>query len=150
MVIIFSLMIMFIGDIMSSSDRIVLKEEFDIIANDIANRMSAYSSEVYLVNSQTEGAYDSTIVNEGIIYFDLPELVKGKQYRVDVSYNDHMGTIKVTYTANSNVYSTAKFWSDISVEPTTFYSQQGDYKLYLDTTAPNSPSNPLIKVGNNI
>jgi hypothetical protein len=146
MVILFSMMIMTIGNVMDTTDRIVLKEEFDIIANDIANRISAYSSEVYIINGS--GTDDCTFVDDHVVYFDLPELVQGKQYQVSIDYDtdENQGTVKVTYEKNVNVYSTAYFTSKIPVNGTApFYSQMGRYGIILD----KSKSPPEIKVVNN-
>jgi hypothetical protein len=145
MVILFSMMVLTIGNIQTNSDRIVLKEEFDIISNDLANRISAFSNEVYLSN-QT-GTNRQVIVNNNIVYFDLPELVQGKQYNVSITYNDtaipYSGTVRVTYMSNVNVYSTATFYSHIPVNNSSFYSQQGKYYIFFEKASGQ------IKVRNN-
>lgn len=131
-VILFTIMMLVIGNIISSSDRIVLKEEFDIIANDLANRISAFSSEVYL--NDHKGSFDSTVVSDKAAYFDLPEPVKGRQYQVDITYDQgsKIGTVKVSYVSDSNVYSIATFPSEIKVEQYSFNSHQGKYEIYYD------------------
>jgi hypothetical protein len=143
MVILFSLMIMTIGNVMNNTDRIVLKEEFDIVANDLANRITAFSDEITLTK-QTAGINSTTTVDSHTVYFDLPELVSGKQYVVDVSYNNTLksGTVTVTYASNINIYSIATFNTTIPVNSCHFYSQQGKYGIYY-------LSNNTIDVGNN-
>lgn len=143
MVILFTIMVLIIGDIQSNSDRIVLKEEFDIISNDLANRISAFSSELY-ISDRTE-TYRQVTVSENVLYFDLPELVNGKQYNAIITYDSDLdiGTIKVVSMDNVNIYSTATFYSQIEVQDSSFYSQQGKYSLYYDDT------DKEIKVRNN-
>lgn len=138
-VILFTILILLIGNIMDVSDHIALKEEYDIISNDVANRISAYSSEVYL-NDQ-RGVYDSTVVSVESTYFDLPEPMSNKQYQVDVDYTPAAGakpeywTVKVSSTSDSSIYSTATFTSNIDVRtPVSFNSHQGQYRIYYDRT----------------
>jgi hypothetical protein len=128
MVILFTLMLLFISNIISNSDRTILTEEYDIIANDVANRMSAFSSEVYL-NDQ-KGSYDSTVVENHVVYFDLPEPINNKQYQVEISYTNKMGTVRVSYVSDSTIYSIATFYSYIPVEDNSFNSHQGRYSIY--------------------
>lgn len=133
MIILFSMMVLTIGNIQTNSDRIVLKEEFDIIANDLANRISAFSNEVDL--SEQTSTNRQIIVNSNMVYFDLPELVQGKQYDVSITYDPslHTGTVKVTYMSNVNIYSTAMFYSPIPVDERSFYSQQGRYGIFYES-----------------
>jgi hypothetical protein len=135
MVILFSMMVLIIGNIQTNSDRIVLKEEFDIISNDVANRISAFSNEVYL--SEQTGTNRQVIVDDNMIYFDLPELVQGKQYNVSIIYDPSLntGTVKVTYMSNVNIFSTASFYSHIAVKNSSFYSQQGKYNIYFNKSS---------------
>jgi hypothetical protein len=144
MVILFSLMVMTIGSIMNNTDRIVLKEEFDIVSNDLSNRITAFSDEILM--TQQTGMNVSSTVDDHTAYFDLPELVSGKQYVVEITYDDSLkaGKVKVTYEGNTNVYSIATFNSTVKVKNgVKFYSQQGKYGLYY------YPANNTIDVGNN-
>jgi len=132
--ILFTMMIMIINDVMNISDRIVLKEEFDIISNDIANRVYAFASDVNM--SKNMGLNSSVAVLYHTAYFDLPELIQSKQYRVDITYDEstYIGTVVVTYVSNSNVFSTSTFYSLIPVEEAHFYSQQGRYGIFYNST----------------
>jgi hypothetical protein len=97
----------------------------------VANRISAFSNEVYL--SEQTGINRQVIVDNNMIYFDLPELVQGKQYNVSIIYDPSLntGTVKVTYMSNVNIFSTAAFYSHIPVKNSSFYSQQGKYNIYF-------------------
>lgn len=132
MVMLFSIMVLTINNVMDISDRIVLKEEFDIISNDVANRISAFSSEIYLNNKMNMNS--TTLVDNQRAYFELPELVRGKQYKVDVTYDNSLryGKVVVSYASNSNIYSSTTFTTMLPVSNTSFYSQQNRYDLYYD------------------
>jgi hypothetical protein len=129
--ILFTILLMSLQDLTNNTDRVVLKEEFDIISNDIANRITKFSNDV--VNNKYDYASSSITSHEET--FDLPELVRGKQYRVNVTYDDSkdLGTIKITYEANVNVYSIATFQSPVFVNTTSFYSSEKDCKISYDS-----------------
>ncbi len=130
--IIFTIMLLMVQQVLSKSDSIVLKEEFDIISNDVANRLSAFSSEVSL-NGQS-GDDEKASVGHQAVYFDLPGLVRGKQYNVDVTYDSALkkGTVTVSYVSNSNIMSRATFYSETGISHCNFNSQAGRYRVYYD------------------
>lgn len=132
MVILFTIMMLVLGNIIENGNHVALKEEYDIIANDVANRVSAFSSEVYL-NDQ-KGTYESTTIGSQVLYFDLPEPVNGKQYQVDVSYDagKQTGTVRVSAVADSTIYSTATFRSVKTVAQSSFNSQPERYEMSYD------------------
>jgi hypothetical protein len=145
MVIIFSIMLLLISDISNTTDRIVLKEECSIIANNIANHLSDFSNEIYMTN-QT-GTNSATLVQGHVIYLDLPEFTQGKQYKVDISDANITtpGNVIVTYVGNSNVYSNASYKAMIKVNKVTFYSTQGRY--YVSSSIVNG--SPVVDMGAN-
>jgi hypothetical protein len=65
------------------------------------------------------------------VVFSLPQLVKDKQYNIDVDYDstNKKGTVTVTYVSNSNIFSKANFYSDVEVNDVSFNSQPGQYSL---------------------
>jgi hypothetical protein len=115
-----------------NADRIVLKEECDIIANDVSNRISTFSSEVSL-NDKISSNFITDIQGQ-VAYVDLPTFGQGKQYKVSITYDNiaHSGEVTVSYASNSNVYSIATFNSTKPVKEGSFYSTTGRYGLYYD------------------
>jgi hypothetical protein len=132
-IIVFTVMLLLIQDIQDRSDRIVLREEFDIISNDIANRLSAFSNEIYL--NEQAGDDEKADIGDHSAYFDLPELVKGKQYEVKIRHDaGNKYTVTVTSTSNSDITSSATFYSaaydsNINIREVTFNSQPGRYEI---------------------
>ncbi|BAI60335.1 conserved hypothetical protein [Methanocella paludicola SANAE] len=142
-IIMFSTMVLLLNDIQNRTDRIVLNEEFEIISNDIANRLSTFSSELYLnqhmdddekaiIDDQNAGRPDQEI------YFDLPELVKGKQYNVKIEHiSGNIYTVTVASTSNSDIVSKTTFSNKaqddlISINEIEFNSQPGKYMISYD------------------
>jgi hypothetical protein len=129
--VLFTIFLLLIQNTLDTTDRIALKEEFDIISNDIASRISAFSSENSLAGQGT--SISTTTVNEQKVIFSLPQLVNGKQYNIKIEYyGDDSGKVIVTYVSNSNIYSEATFYSTVEVEPVSFNSQPGQYSLVYD------------------
>jgi hypothetical protein len=133
--VLFTIFLLFIQNTLDTTDRIALKEEFDIISNDVASRISAFSSENNLAGQST--SISNTVVDEQKVVFSLPQLVNGKQYNIKVDHptGTNQGTVTVTYVSNSNIYSTATFYSDLNVKTnpaSSFNSQPGQYSLTYD------------------
>lgn len=137
--VLFSIIVLLIANMRSVSDSIALKEELDIVANDVADRLSAFTCNAYM-NSQPDVNSTAIIQGQGV-YFDLPELVEGKQYNVNITYSDSqkVGTVVVSYVSNTNVYSTATFKAMEPVKNVSFNSQDGRYGIYYYTLADGSP-----------
>jgi len=138
----FAIVVLMIGNMKTNSDNIAIKEELDIVANDVADRLSAFTSNVY-INSQPDVNSSAYIYTQGV-YFDLPELVEGKQYNVSISYSstDKTGTVLVSYVTNTYVNSTATFKASVPVTNTTFNSQPGRYGIYYD----NTTGSPVVEM----
>jgi hypothetical protein len=126
----FTILLLILHNTTATADKIVLTEECDILANDISNRISTFSSEVYLTDSTSTSV--STDIDNQVTYVDLPRLVQGKQYKVDITYNSgtHAGKVIVSYASDSTVYSVATFNSLVPVEAASFYSTADRYGLY--------------------
>jgi hypothetical protein len=135
---IFAIVVLLIGNMKTNSDSIAIREELDIVANDVADRLSAFTSNVYM-NNRSDVNSTAYIHGQGV-YFDLPELVEGKQYNVRITCwdNNNTGTVLVSYVSNTYVNSTATFKASVPVENTSFNSQPGRYGIYY-TTSGGSP-----------
>jgi len=133
--VLFTIFLLYIQNTLDTTDRIALKEEFDIISNDVANRISAFSSENELAGEST--LISDTVVDKQKVVFSLPQLVNGKQYNIDVDYDstNKKGIVTVTYVSNSNIFSKATFYSDVEVNDVSFNSQPGQYSLVYSPTA---------------
>jgi hypothetical protein len=126
----FTVLLLIMHNTTDNADRIVLKEECDIIANDVSNRISTFSSEVSL-NDKISSNFITDIQGQ-VAYVDLPTFGQGKQYKVDITYNSgtHAGKVIVSYASDSTVYSVATFNSLVPVEAASFYSTADRYGLY--------------------
>ncbi|MCD1294741.1 hypothetical protein CUJ83_06980 [Methanocella sp. CWC-04] len=132
MSVLLTILLMTLNSVISTSDRLVLKEEFDIISNDFAGRITCVSNEIYM-NGYTDEHTNTTATGYGL-YFELPKLVKGKQYIVNVTYDaaTRSGDVIITYEANSGVTSAASFSSVVPVEETFFYSSDAPGHIYYN------------------
>lgn len=130
----FVILLLIMHNTTDNADRIVMKEECDIIANDIANRISTFSSEVNITDQN--GSNSITDIPSQVTYVDLPTLVQGKQYKVAITYDGvaKSGKVLVSYASNSNIYSIATFSSTKTIKEGSFYSTTGRYGLYYDGT----------------
>lgn len=144
-VVLFSMLLMNLGSIMSKSDRIVMGEELDIAASILSNQLSDYSNELQLSNYAQLFSLAST--EDSARYFDLPEPYGGKQYIIEViddntvypgDPNKHRGIVKVTYAADPTVYSVATFNSPVPVQHETIYCITYNMKISLSIAGGNS------------
>ncbi len=138
--VLFSMLLMNLGSIMTKSDRIVMGEELDIAASILSNQLSDYSNELQL-NSYTQ-LFSLVSTEDSARYFDLPEPYGGKQYIIEVKDDStvypadpdkHRGIIKVTYGLDPTVYSVATFNSPVPVQPKTIYCVTYNMKISLST-----------------
>jgi len=128
--VLFTIIVLMVANMKGVSDSIAIKEQLDVIANDVADRLSAFTSNVYM-NSQKDDNSMAIIAGHGV-YFELPQLVEGKHYSINIYSSDNRGTVEVTFALDSNVKSTATFKALVPVKNTTLYSQDGEYGIYYD------------------
>ncbi len=128
--VLFTIIVLMVANMKGVSDSIAIEEQLDVIANDVADRLSAFTSNVYM-NSQQDDSFKAIIAGHSV-YFELPQLVEGKQYSINISTSGTLGTVVVSYASNSNVKSAATFKALVPVKNATLYSQDGAYGIYYD------------------
>lgn len=132
MAVFFSIVCLMMNSMINNADEIVVGQELGVVAHDIANRISGFSQTVsaneyhsdYWINDVSK--YNETI--------DLPDLVGGKPYTIETSYESgtKTGTVKVSYGMNANVNRSVSFRSTIPVAVKTISSTDANPKIYYD------------------
>lgn len=122
----FAILIVLLGNVISSTEQVILDEQLGIIAGDIANRLELASIDVY--NNQYMDNYYSNQISGCTVILELPPAVREDHYVIQINYSDvtKTGTVKVTSGSNGNVNRTATFYSDIGVADTTFTYNLGN------------------------
>jgi hypothetical protein len=126
----FAMFLLLVNATIRNTDQIVVGQELGIVANDVTNRISYFSSKVnnYMHNSP----YWTSNVSGYSEAIDLPELAQGKQYFVVIKYNDSSktGNVTVYYGSNTNINRTVSFRSGTNVANTTISSTDTSPKIY--------------------
>jgi type II secretory pathway pseudopilin PulG len=146
MSVLFTMVVLLMNSMINNSDNIVTEQELGIVAHDISNRMSSFSQKISA--DQYVSDYQTNTVSENSKTIDLPDLVGGKPYTIDISCDSvtypgtYTGTVKVSYSQNPNINRSVSFASAYEVEATTFSSNSADLKIYYDDSGVGK-----IKVG---
>jgi hypothetical protein len=140
----FTMLLMNLGSIMSKSDRIVMDEEVDIAASIVANQLADYSNELYLNDITLRMSDYSSIYSmadtqdDNFRYFNLPKPYSGRQYIIEVQDSNEglqRGIVKVTYVSDPGVYSVANFNSPVPVKTETIICNSYNMKVSYDPSA---------------
>lgn len=130
--ILFSVFILVLYTIFVDVDQVVIGDELSIVANDVANRISGFSGDVY-VNQYGDPYVGSSIPGSGEM-IELPGLVNGQNYKISVNYDaaSKSGNVTIHYQSEITLNETAGFHSDIPVTPVSVYSPSQQLKMYYD------------------
>ncbi|WP_148266616.1 DUF7266 family protein [Methanocella arvoryzae] len=124
--ILFTILLLLLGNVISTTERVILDEQLGIIAGDIANRLALASTNVY--NNQYNDNYYGNLIADYTVILDLPPAVRGDHYLIQINYSDasKTGTVKVAWGSNVDVNRTATFHSDTGVANTTLFYNTGN------------------------
>lgn len=136
----FVVLLLMLNQTIRNSNSIVLDEQLGIIANQLSNRISTFSSEVNI--STFNNVNYSTSVTSYTESLELPPIAQGDQYIVEIKYYPglNIGYVNVSYGLNIYVNRSATFQSKIFVQDSKFYSMNSKGTISYDG------SNDIIKV----
>lgn len=134
MAIFFTMFLFLLNTVIVNSNRVVIMQELDIVANDVANRIVAFSGKVAI--EQYNNTYWASDVSSNTEEIELPDMVNGKPYNVQVTYSDSTGAyaVKVTYGDDYSINSTAHFRSGTKVTPSMINSTGYNPRIYYEKT----------------
>jgi hypothetical protein len=129
----FSVFIMVLYTVFISVDQVVIGDELGIVSNDVASRISGFSNDVY--TNQYSDSYYATSVRGSAEYIELPGLVNGQQYEVNVTYDPatKSGIVNIGYQSEIAISKESSFHSDISVKPVSLYSPSQSIYMFYDS-----------------
>ena len=129
----FSVFILVLYTTFLSVDRVVIGNELGIVSNDVAGRISGFSNEVY--TGQYSNPEYASSVRGSAEYIELPGLVNGQQYQVNVTYDPatKSGFVNINYQSEITLARAASFHSDVSVKPVSLYSPSQSIYMYYDS-----------------
>lgn len=129
----FTIIILLSSNTIRMTNQVVMNEQFGIIAGDVANRITLFSSNIY--NNQYADNYYHTTDLRYTTIMDLPPATQGDQYIVDVNYfpGNKTGFVKVTYGLNYNINRTTLFYSNVTITDSRFYSDNDVKICYPDS-----------------
>ncbi len=115
MAVFFSVICLLVNSMINNADQIVVEQELGVVAHDIANRISGFSQTVS-ANQHQSIDWESDVSGYSEL-IDLPDLVGGKPYTIETTYDPGTltYTVKVSYGMNPNVYRSVSFRSAIDV-----------------------------------
>jgi hypothetical protein len=130
----FVMLILILNQTIRDSNTIVLDEQLGIIANQLSNRISTFSTEVNL--SKFNDPYYSTSISDYTESIDLPPIAQGDQYIIEIKYYDDakIGYVNVSYGLNYNINRSATFQSTIDVDDNKIYYSNGKGTIKYDGT----------------
>lgn len=132
MAVFFSVICLLVNSMINNADQIVVEQELGVVAHDIANRISGFSQTVS-ANQHQSIDWESDVSGYSEL-IDLPDLVGGKPYTIETTYDPATltYTVKVSYGMNANVYRSVSFRSAIDVVPAMISSTSANTKIYYD------------------
>lgn len=136
--ILFAVLLTTVNTTLRNANTSVVGEQLEIIANDIANRISVFSNEVAL--SQSTNAHYTTTVSDYTATFELVALTQGDQYYIEITStwdnvnNIWMGKVKVSYVPTPTIYKEITFRSHYEVTSIPFYNTNGEGEIHFDGT----------------
>jgi hypothetical protein len=130
MAIFFSVFILLMGTVIGNTNRVVIGQELGVVANDVANRIVAFSGKISI--DQHNNNYWACDVSDSREEINLPDMVDGKPYQVQVTFDDltQSGAVTVTYGDDRSINSTAHFRSGVKVLPSTVNSTDNTPCIY--------------------
>lgn len=130
----FTIFLLLLNNIIGNANSVVIGQELDVIANDMANRIVSFSGKTGI--DQYNSTYWASGVSSNTEEIDLPDMVGGKPYLIQIAYSDSdgTGTVKVTYGDDHSINRTAYFRSGIKVVPSTMASTGSNPRIYYDAT----------------
>ena len=107
----FTIFILLLSNVIGTSNRVVIGQGLSVVSNDLANRIVAFSGKVSI--DQYNNSHWVSNISSNTEEIDLPDMVEGKPYLVEVTYEESTmtGAIKVTYEDDRSINSTAHFRS---------------------------------------
>lgn len=140
--IMFSAFVLVLYTVFISVDRVVIGDELGIVSNDVASRISGFSNDVY--TSEYSNTRYASGVSGSAELIELPGLVNGQQYKVDVSYDPatKSGLVTIFYQSEITMTKTASYHSDVQVMPVSIMSPSQSLYMYYDR-----PSNQIVLEG---
>jgi hypothetical protein len=140
--IMFSVFIMVLYTVFINVDRVVIGDELGIVSNDVASRISGFSNDVY-TSEYSNTDYASSVSGSSEL-IELPGLVNGQQYQVNVSYDPgtKSGLVTIFYQSEITMTKTASFHSDVQVKPVSIMSPSQSLYMYYDR-----PANEIVMEG---
>jgi hypothetical protein len=136
----FTIVVLMMNSMINNADAIVVGQELGVVAHDVANRISGFS-QMASVSQYNDNSWRSVVTGAGYDEtIDLPDLVGGKPYKIETSYDpvSETGTVKVSYDVNSNVNRSVSFRSAIRVAPATISSTGANPRIYYDPSGGGS------------
>lgn len=128
----FTIFILMLSNVIGTSNRVVIGQELSVVSNDLANRIVAFSGKVSI--DQYNNSHWVSNISSNTEEIDLPDMVEGKPYLVEVTYEESTmtGAIKVTYEYDRSINSTAHFRSSIKVIPSSIASTDYNPRIFYD------------------
>lgn len=126
----FTILILSSSNTLRTTNQVVTNEQLGIIAGDIANSISIFSSNIYNNQYMDNYYYNSELSYTTMI--DLPPTAQGDQYVAQIYYFpvNNSGFVKVIYGLNYNINRTASFYSNVSIANYTLYYNGNNVKIY--------------------
>lgn len=134
MAIFFSVFLLMMNTVIGNANRVVIGQELGVVANDVANRIVAFSGKIGI--DQHDNTYWASDVSDDTEEIDLPDMVNGKPYYVQVTYSDstQSGAVTVVYGDDYSINSTAHFRSAVRVIPSKISSTDNNPGIYYEKT----------------
>jgi ABC-type enterochelin transport system permease subunit len=133
MALFFSFFILMLYNMMTDSNRIIVGQELGVIANDMANRITEFSAKVNVY--QHDDSYWESDISGYEEEVNVPGLVEGKTYTIDVTYDDvaQTGKVLVTYGPDYSINRTVTFRSVTRVVASRVSSTDSNPRMIYDS-----------------